>query len=256
VGLDDRATDREAHPHASRLRGEEGVEQGVEIAGVNPGPGVPYFNQHGVRVASVRGDFQLARPLADLIHRLDRVDKQIQHDLLQLDAIGLNEGQRGGELRPHLDGTPLQLVLRDPHDFADDEIHVHELFPGRNFLDERANAAENLGRAPAVVDDQCEIFTGLFQIGSFGPQVARTGARIYHDSCERLVDLVSDRRRQLANEHDPVGACEVRLRLTQRSFGAEELFGAGSCIARQRRDHGRRRQKENERDTVERIAHP
>jgi hypothetical protein len=40
-----------------------------------------------------RADKQLSRPLAHYAHRLDGVDNQVKHHLLQLDSISLNERQ-------------------------------------------------------------------------------------------------------------------------------------------------------------------
>src|SRR5262249_42071539 len=42
VRFDDRAADREAHAHAARLGGEEGVEELIRFARVDADAGVPY----------------------------------------------------------------------------------------------------------------------------------------------------------------------------------------------------------------------
>ena len=47
-----------------------------------------------------RPDHQLARPVRDRLHRFDAVDHEIEDDLLQLDPIGEDQGQSGGEFQP------------------------------------------------------------------------------------------------------------------------------------------------------------
>jgi hypothetical protein len=55
--------------------------------------GILHFDKQVIRVVRTRGDRQLARPVLDAGHRLDGIDDEIDHYLLQLHPISRYERQ-------------------------------------------------------------------------------------------------------------------------------------------------------------------
>src|ERR1700743_1336188 len=86
VGLDDRATDGEAHPDPSRLGGEEAVKDAVHRRRVKPRSHVRDRDQRPRRTGS-RAYPQRSRSFRDQTHRLDTVHDQIKDNLLKLNPI-------------------------------------------------------------------------------------------------------------------------------------------------------------------------
>ena len=91
VRFDDRAADRQSHPQTARLARVEGVEDALEGGQRQPRTGIANRNQHVARGGFPRGDQQFSRAIADAAHCLDGIDDQVEHHLLQLDAIAWNE---------------------------------------------------------------------------------------------------------------------------------------------------------------------
>src|ERR1700741_3799759 len=141
VGFDDRAADREPHAHPFGLGREEGGEEAVEVRRGPPGTRIRHFDEYLVRRASAGGHVQLARSVVYLVHRLDRVEDQIQDHLLELDAIRRNGRHLVRQVRTQPDSASSQLVLREGDDFADCLVHVDAVLARRHLLDERTNAS-------------------------------------------------------------------------------------------------------------------
>src|SRR5262249_38315373 len=80
--FDDRATDRQADPHAPVLGRDEGLEDALAIRYDDSGPRVAYPNEQAFRGARFGADRELPFFLFDPRHGLDRIHDQIQHDLL------------------------------------------------------------------------------------------------------------------------------------------------------------------------------
>jgi hypothetical protein len=74
VGFNDGAANRQAHSHAVRLAGEEGVEQPIDFVGFDANAGVLRRNEQLAVFAEFGLDCQFARPVNDRFHRVDRVD--------------------------------------------------------------------------------------------------------------------------------------------------------------------------------------
>jgi hypothetical protein len=93
MGLDDGAANRKANPHSDGLRGHKGLENQLAILRSDARPLVAYRDEQALRRAQFRADHQFASVVIGAGHGLYRVHDQIQHDLLQLNSISLNQWQ-------------------------------------------------------------------------------------------------------------------------------------------------------------------
>src|ERR1043166_10027465 len=109
VRVDDRAANCQSHPHAAGFGRVERFEQALEPFRVQSGPGIPYRDAPPGRPVFAAGDQQLARAIALRSHRLDGIEDQIEHDLLQLDAISINAWQPPGKVDLQRDLAPHHL---------------------------------------------------------------------------------------------------------------------------------------------------
>src|SRR5262249_58180153 len=94
VGIDDGPADRQPHPGSARLRGVESLENAFEAVPTDARAGVAHDHENAVSSALLGADRQLAWPGLDRTHCLDRIQDQVQPDLLQLNTIALNGRQR------------------------------------------------------------------------------------------------------------------------------------------------------------------
>ena len=78
----------------------------------------------------------------------------------------------------------------------------------------------------AVFHDSHRSRARLFEIRGIASEPAQTGVGVGDGGGDRLVHLVRQGGRQLSHGGHPVDVCEIRLRLTQRFFGAL-LLGQG-----------------------------
>jgi hypothetical protein len=63
---------------------------------LKPRSAVSHLHNYIIRCIGFRPDQQLS--IADLPHRFHGIDDQVQHDLLELDSISLNDRQTCGQL--------------------------------------------------------------------------------------------------------------------------------------------------------------
>src|SRR6516165_8159442 len=86
MSMDDGTAYRQPHACSTGLRGVEGVEDSIEMRRINARPGIAHGHE-GACLVLLGTDQYLSRPLLDRAHCFSRVENQVQHDLLQLDAI-------------------------------------------------------------------------------------------------------------------------------------------------------------------------
>src|SRR6266850_26872 len=98
--LDDRTADRQPHAHAAGLGGEEGAEQLVHAVRIDPDAGILHGHQHLITLVRLRTNHQLARPVRDGRHRLDRIHDEVDEHLLQLDPITEHRSQGRRQVQP------------------------------------------------------------------------------------------------------------------------------------------------------------
>src|SRR5262249_45792452 len=90
---DDGTADRQPHPGSVALRSVESVENEIEIFRSPPRPGIGPSLQVSFCLVLFRADQQLSWPRLNRAHCFDRVQYQVQDDLLQLNTITPNGSQ-------------------------------------------------------------------------------------------------------------------------------------------------------------------
>src|SRR4029434_878707 len=100
VILNNRAADRQPHPHSLRLGGVESIEDLFEILPVDPNTGVLYSDKHFVRFMLTRTDEQLSRSIGHRCHSFDTVHNEVENDLLQLHPIPQHRRKITGQVHP------------------------------------------------------------------------------------------------------------------------------------------------------------
>jgi len=93
MGFDNGSANRQAHPHALRLRRKERMEDAVQIFRVNSRPRILHGYQDALGIAYRRFQPQTSCPIVNGIHGLDRVGNKIGDDLPQLDPVRQNRSQ-------------------------------------------------------------------------------------------------------------------------------------------------------------------
>src|ERR1700742_2809804 len=81
-GFDDRTTDRQPQSQTVRLGSVEGVEKAIEGGRCQSGTRILHSHKHGARLLHPAADEQLPRPVTYATHRLDRINDQIENNLL------------------------------------------------------------------------------------------------------------------------------------------------------------------------------
>ena len=127
--IDDRTADRQAHPQAAGLGRVEGLEEALEARRSKARTRIPHRDDYAVRPARGGADQQLSPPVADVAHRFDRIDDQVQDNLLELDSISLYERQALRELHLHRDGILHRLDTGQGNDVEDRLIDIQGILP-------------------------------------------------------------------------------------------------------------------------------
>src|SRR5215813_4504525 len=91
MGDDDRSADRQSHPRSAGLCGIERLENALNVRRINAWPGITYCEAHACTV--LRGaNRQISLPV-NRSHCFDRIEDQVQNDLLKLNAIAMSGRQ-------------------------------------------------------------------------------------------------------------------------------------------------------------------
>src|SRR5207244_13655946 len=77
--LNNRATDRQPHPHSLRLGGVESIEDPSHALRVQANARVLHCNTHLIDLTALRSDDQLSRSVSNRAHGFDRIHDQIKH---------------------------------------------------------------------------------------------------------------------------------------------------------------------------------
>src|SRR5262249_16475431 len=93
MGIDDAPADRQAHPDPAGLRGVESLENAIEMFRVDARSGIAHCHDDVARLIPLGADQQLSSPGLNRAHCFDRIQDQVQEDLLQLNTIPLDGKQ-------------------------------------------------------------------------------------------------------------------------------------------------------------------
>jgi len=202
VGLYDRARDRQAKPHAFLLGTEERIEELSQVLGRDAMTAIAH-RDGDVAHNHLDRHHDCAPVLRKIGDRIHRVEHQVDQHLLDLCLVTEDDGRRcrGAESRVSLPAP--RFGAQESRDIGHRRIEVEHVALGLVPRKQRAQPADHVAGthvvAPDARDDAQEIVapvaTGLqYQVGRIGAGLHRT---------ERLVDLVRDRRRQLACHRQP-----------------------------------------------------
>ena len=103
-----------------------------------------------------------------VLHRLHRIEREVHDHLLKLNAICVDLGQDGFELRLHLDSLVLRLAGHGLHRLVDSLVEIR--FPQFEFglAQELADARNDVAGAPIVALDVAQDLRHLAQLGRIG----------------------------------------------------------------------------------------
>src|SRR4051794_15323906 len=213
MGFDDRTADRQAEAQTVPLRRMEGIEEFAESLLRQARPGILHDNRHLARSLPDGGDHQVAWTVADAIHGLDRVDDQVQYNLLQLDPVAQHDQHSLHHLEPDRDAVFGGLVAGQFDDFLDGAIQLYRVPSSRCLPGERADALYDVTGSVAVPDDAVERLLRLLHVGCWGAEPTERGMGVGDSSGNRLAHLVRDRGGDLPHGGDPAGMRQCRLTL-------------------------------------------
>lgn len=131
MALDDRPADREANPHAVRLGGVEGLEQPLGGARIETRSGVSHVQPDAATGVESRFDDDGSGPIRHFVHRLGRVQQQVEDHLLQLNAVDADSRQVFSELRLQERSAPAQFGGREGEHLACHVVEIGRLQGGR-----------------------------------------------------------------------------------------------------------------------------
>ena len=257
--LDDRPRDRQSHPDAARLGREERLEHLLLGARRQPGAVVAHHHPHLPVALAGRPDRHHPARQRHLGHGVDGVVDDVEHRLLQQDADPLDAGRLavGGF---HRDRDPVGVGIADQQqaDLADQRGHVEHGGRGIGRGEHLAHPEDHLAGAAAVVDDVVEAL--LHAVEDFGPRFEQVASRlgVAEDAGERLIQLVRDRRGQLAEARSPRDVGQLLAAAPGLALGLAAEPGVGQHVGDQAQlyDAGRRDDSASGRGHPQRPAHP
>ena len=168
-------------------------------------------------------------------HGLERVQEEIERDLLELDPVAPYRPEAGSDVERHPAVAQDRVAVDEPHDIAKEIADVERPEGGGLFANERAQPLDHLTRPVVVLDDVFQDLAHLRQVGGAGAEKTLRRLHVAQNGGERLIELVRQRRRQLAHRREArhVGklrAMALRLVLRRAAFldgGRQEHHGNG-----------------------------
>src|SRR5215208_667744 len=196
--------DPQAEARPLRARREEGLEDAREVGLADAAP----------RVADLDGDGRLQRLLVDgrahrdapaLLHRLLRVQEQVQEDLAELVGARAHLRELRVEAADDLDARLLHLLLDEDERLLDELVRLDPLDLARAAR-EAQHLADDVRDALGLLARDFEELAVLLHVPARREQVERV-----LDGFERVVDLVRDRRREAADRGELLRLEELLL---------------------------------------------
>ena len=124
-------------------------------------------------------------------------------DLLQLDGIPLDRGQRGGEIELHADTVVFEFTAHERQSLAHDLVQVEPAPLDGVFAQERAQPADDVRGALTLLRDVAQDLVHLLARELVRAEETAACLGVRDDRREGLVHLVRERRRELAGRRDP-----------------------------------------------------
>src|SRR6516162_5778588 len=133
MGVDDRPADRQPHSRSAGFGTIECLENALAMARIKARPGIAHCHEDA-RVVLLGADQQLSWLRLNRAHCLNRVQSQVQDDLLQLNAVAMNGKQSVS--KPGLDRYTVSgdCVSRQHDHLIDSRIEIKTLLSRRRFF--------------------------------------------------------------------------------------------------------------------------
>jgi hypothetical protein len=182
MALDNRSAHKKTDPHAGWLCGIERVEQLSGARRLEARARV-LDTQTRTAVGAARGSHDdLTWVISDSIHRLDRVAKQIDNDLLKLHSVSDNHREIGCQLERDRHASTLYIVPREQDRFVGHLVQIHGLWSSSLRREERAESHHHFRCTDRIAHRQASGFTSTVDVRRAARQKAKTGTRVRHDA--------------------------------------------------------------------------
>jgi hypothetical protein len=223
--LNDRAHDRQAHSHASALRGEERIKQFGQLLRFDPVAAIAHCNQNVVS-DRVGGNDNRTPVFGRVTHGVHCVEDQIHQHLRDPDPIAQNG--RSGQWVSKIESNASPVRLRAQEDsrvaygFINSERGLLDFLSG----EERPQAADHLAGPQIITTDVGENRPQVVAPVLVGLKHEVRGGDVAQNRPKGLVDLVGDRAGQFPGDCEPHGARKVvsKFHLRQLSPATQAAF--------------------------------
>src|SRR5712691_3633351 len=164
MGIDDGPADRQPHPNSAGLRGVESLENALEMFRTNARPGIAHCHENATGLGLLGADQQLSWPRLDRAHGFDRVQDQVQHDLLQLNTISLDWKQPLREVGLDRDSILGDFASRQYDHLVDRLVEIKTTLSRRRFLDLVTDPVNDISGSIGIGHDTLERFPDFAEI--------------------------------------------------------------------------------------------
>jgi hypothetical protein len=191
MGTDDGPTNRQPHPHPAGLRGVESLENALDMLRIDAQPGIANRNEDAIFLGLLGADQQLSRPRLDRAHCFDRIQDQVERDLLQLNTIPLNGKQPLRKTGLNRDSIFGDCASRQCNHLIDRLIKIKTVLSRRRFPDVVADAVYDVSGSIGIAHDTGKRFPDFAQLGRLPIQEIQGRSGVVARGGDRLRDFVS-----------------------------------------------------------------
>ncbi|MNN31817.1 hypothetical protein D3C81_1455190 [compost metagenome] len=190
--VDDAAADGQAHAHAVRLAGIQGVVQAAGCLRRDTGAIVGDAEMLHAPIEA-RGQQHRARPAAGALQGFDGVHQQVQDDLPELHRVGVQQRAARCQLRFQVDGVALQWRAQQRQQVLHGVVGHKMIVAARCLAGQAMHAAQHGAGMAAGAGDQGQRRARLVEAGRIVIEPAQGGIGIERDGRQRLAHLVHNR---------------------------------------------------------------
>src|SRR5579862_1317716 len=228
--FDDRPGDRQSEAHAAGFGRVECIENLLGPDRPKAGAGVAHADGDIARTVLGRIDGEKSACLGRVFHRLDRIENEVEHDLLHLYRVGPQRGEVVAQAGLQHDMMLADLAGGQRQNVADDVIDVASRFQRRRPLGQRAHTPNDLPRARGVLDDAFQRRFGFVEIGWVGRQPAQARVCVDHRAAigwltSWAIDAVNSPRAVTR------AACASWARASETAFSAASILSVREVVA-------------------------
>src|SRR5262249_13808986 len=163
-----------------------------EMRRIDARPGIAHGHKDACPVL-LGADQDFSSPFLYRACCLSRIQDEVQQDLLQLNAISLNEKQSVRKLRLDRDAIPKDHALRQYDHFVDCRVEIKTLLSWRRFLHLLTNAVDDFSSSICVPNDAGERLSDLAQVRRLHLEKILGRLSVVARAGDRLRDLVRER---------------------------------------------------------------